>query len=138
MLKRLGEKRLLVIALFLSSIRWIIYAKVQLPWVIFSLQWLHGFSFAAIHTVTVKLILKIAPQTMQVSAQSLYSAFNFGLGGFFGSLIMGFLFDYFGGAKTITTTMGSLLLVCASASFLALTVCMIFVQVKAPKKQSLS
>ena len=105
------------------------YAKVQLPWVIFGLQWIHGFSFAAMHAVCVKLVDKLAPKGMQVSAQSLYSAFYFGLGGFIGSLLIGALFDYFGGSGSITVTMSSLFLFSALASVIAFVIGFAFIKV---------
>lgn len=129
LIRRFGEKNLLLFSLIATIIRWIVYAKVQLPWVIFGLQWIHGFSFAAMHAVCVKLVDKLAPKGMQVSAQSLYSAFYFGLGGFIGSLLIGALFDYFGGSGSITVTMSSLFLFSALASVIAFVIGFAFIKV---------
>lgn len=122
LMAHLGERKLLILALLISALRWFIYANIRAPWLIFSLQWLHGFTFAAMHAVTVKLVNKIAPEGMQVSAQSVYAAVNLGLGGFIGSLLMGYLFDYFGGANTIVKTVSSLFIVSALLSLVALAI----------------
>ena len=118
-LRKIGTKKLLLISLALSATRWLIYANVTNPWIIFSLQWLHGFTFAALHAVIVKLVKKLAPSGMEVSAQSLYAAVNLGLGGFVGSIVMGYIYDYFGGAEAIVQSVGALFVLSAVLTIVA-------------------
>lgn len=122
LLEKFGEKKFLIFTLIISTLRWVIYAFIRAPWLIFSLQWLHGFTFAALHTTVVKLINKMAPKGMEVSAQSVYAAVNLGLGGFVGSILMGYFYDYFGGAEKIVTSVSSLFSFSAILSLVALGV----------------
>ena len=127
LIRRFGEKTCCCFPSLRPSFAGL-YAKCSYL-VIFGLQWIHGFSFAAMHAVCVKLVDKLAPKGMQVSAQSLYSAFYFGLGGFIGSLLIGALFDYFGGSGSITVTMSSLFLFSALASVIAFVIGFAFIKV---------
>jgi len=83
----------LFIALFLTTLRWLLMAffSDQL-WVVLVIQCLHAASFGMFHASAIHLIHDFFPRH-RGRGQALYAAFSFGAGGAIGSLYAGFLWD---------------------------------------------
>lgn len=85
------ELALLGIASLLFAIRWTIYALVPVPWVLMLLQLTHSVTYAVFWLVAVQYCVRLVPEAMRSTGQSLLSAVFLGLagitGGYFGGLI---------------------------------------------------
>jgi PPP family 3-phenylpropionic acid transporter len=120
-LPRLGAKRLLVMALGLTALRWVLIALAvkSLPVLLFA-QTLHAASYGLYHASAIYLIHELFPGRLQGRGQALYSSLSFGIGGALGSLSSGYLWGGLGEAQTY--------LVAAVVSALAMVVAMIGVR----------
>lgn len=96
LLKRLGIRRLLMLALLASAIRTLAFSIIQVPWLVLLAQFLHGPSFAMMWAAGVAFADRMAPKGMGATAQGLLTSVNFGLGAVVGALVGGFLYEYVG------------------------------------------
>ncbi|MFQ5488290.1 MAG: MFS transporter, partial [Gammaproteobacteria bacterium] len=86
LLPRFGVRRLLLVSLILTSLRWLLLALfVELPLVMVFSQVLHAASFGLYHAVAISLIHRFFPGRRQGRGQALYSSLSFGAGGALGS-----------------------------------------------------
>ena len=101
MIKRLGVKALLVASFFITAVRWLILAYfAQIFWLVLLSQLLHAFSFGVSHAAAVYFIHQYFSDGFLSRAQALYSSIAFGLGGAFGSYIVGITWQQGEGAVT--------------------------------------
>lgn len=92
---------LLTVSLALGSLRWILIgAYPHVPWLVIGLQLLHAFTFGAIHSVSIEFIRRWFPGKLSGRGMALYSGFVFGLGGSFGAMLSGLIWESFGGSLT--------------------------------------
>jgi len=92
LLPRYGERRLLVISLLLTSLRWVLIGTfVASPAVMIFAQLLHAASFGVYHAVAISLIHSYFTGRHQGRGQALYSSISFGAGGALGSVLSGYL-----------------------------------------------
>ena len=97
-LPRFGEWRLLLAALFLTTLRWIIIATlVTHPFHLIIAQILHAASFGISHVAAIHLIFRYFPGLLQGRGQALYTSLSFGLGGALGSFVSGYIWVGLGG-----------------------------------------
>lgn len=96
-LPRFGARRLLLISLALTSLRWLLIAGFadSLPIILFA-QTLHAASFGVYHAVAIHLIHQFFVGRNQGRGQALYSSLSFGAGGAVGSLAAGYIWGQFG------------------------------------------
>ena len=100
-LHRFGACLLFVLALFITSIRWVVLAL----WVdnfsllIFS-QLLHAASFGLFHASAIHLTHTLFPGRLQGRGQALYAGLSFGLGGALGNWLSGYAWDSMGSTWT--------------------------------------
>jgi PPP family 3-phenylpropionic acid transporter len=115
LLPRYGARRLLLVAVGLTTIRWLLIALYasSLGAVLFA-QTLHAASFGVYHAVAIYLIHRLFTGAHQGRGQALYSSVSFGAGGAVGSLVSGYLW------KGINPQ--AMFLLAAVASLLALLV----------------
>ena len=115
LMPRFGCRRLLLVALMLTTIRWVLIAKLpdSLPVVIFA-QLFHAASFGVVHAVAIYLIHRSFTGRHQGRGQALYSSISFGAGGAFGAFYSGMLWQSIGG--------GQVFMIAALCSCLALWV----------------
>ncbi len=76
-----GARRLLLISLSIFGFRLIAYAFIHTPWLVLAAQLLQGVTFSALWVSCVSLAAKLAPPELGATAQGLYGAAMFGLGG---------------------------------------------------------
>ena len=91
-LPRYGARALLIVAVALTTLRWLLTALYadSLVVIIFS-QTLHAASFGLYHAVMIFLIHSLFTGTHQGRGQALYSSVSFGAGGAAGILASGYL-----------------------------------------------
>ena len=75
---------------------------VDLPWVLFFAQLLHGLSFGAFHAAAVAAIHRWFRGAHQVRGQAIYLSVSFGGGGMLGSMLSGLAWDSIGPAWTFS------------------------------------
>jgi len=97
LLPRFGPRRLMLLTLALTSLRWILIGicAQYLPLLLFA-QTLHAFSFGIYHAVAIYLIHRFFTGAHQGRGQALYSSVSFGAGGGLGNLAAGYLWVWLG------------------------------------------
>lgn len=121
----LGARRLLLISVMLAVVRWaLIGSFVDLLWVLLVAQLLHAATFGVFHAAAIHLVHHFFPGRLQGRGQALYSSMSFGVGGAFGSLYAGYLWEGFGPAWVY--------LAAAVVALIALAVAAIWVEEAAP------
>ncbi len=115
LLPRFGARRLLMMALSLTVLRWLLIAGFAAsPAVILFAQTLHAASFGLYHAVAIFLVHRLFTGAHQGRGQALYSSISFGAGGAAGSLVSGYLWTGIGPQ--------AMYLMSAAASLVALVV----------------
>jgi PPP family 3-phenylpropionic acid transporter len=97
LLPRFGARRLLLVAVLLTMLRWLLVAGFADNIVIITFsQLLHAASFGLYHVVVIFLIHRLFTGAHQGRGQALYSSLSFGAGGALGSLASGYLWSGIG------------------------------------------
>lgn len=98
LMPRFGARRLFLVALSLTAVRWALLAQWpdSLVWLIVA-QSLHAASFGVVHAVAIHLIHQYFTGKNQGRGQALYSSMSFGVGGALGSFLSGLLWQDIGG-----------------------------------------
>ncbi len=101
LLPRFGARRLMLITLALTALRWLLISTLanKLVVLLFA-QSLHAFSFGVCHAVAIHLIHQFFVGAHQGRGQALYSSMSFGAGGGFGNLAAGYLWICLGPEST--------------------------------------
>lgn len=94
LIPRLGERRMMIIALAATALRWALTAigAGSLP-LLLLLQLGHALSFAAFHAVAMRYVQHYFPGSLQGRGQALYNAMAYGVGGSIGSIGSGYLWQ---------------------------------------------
>ncbi len=97
LLPRFGTRALLLVAVILTTLRWLLVAGFadNIAIIAFS-QLLHAASFGLYHIVVIFLIHRLFTGVHQGRGQALYSSLSFGAGGAIGSLASGYLWSGIG------------------------------------------
>ena len=97
LLPRFGARKLLIVAVTLTTLRWLLTALYadSLAIIVFS-QTLHAASFGLYHAVMIFLIHSLFTGSHQGRGQALYSSVSFGAGGAAGILLSGYLWTEMG------------------------------------------
>ena len=97
LLPRFGARSLLLLAVMLTTLRWLLVAGFadNIAIIAFS-QLLHAASFGLYHVVVIFLIHRLFTGVHQGRGQALYSSLSFGAGGACGSLASGYLWSGIG------------------------------------------
>ena len=99
LLPRFGARRLLIMAMMLTTVRWVVIAVMPgvLPMLVLA-QTLHAASYGLYHAAAIHMILGYFPGRLQARGQALYGSIAFGLGIASGSFIAGYIWDGLGPA----------------------------------------
>ena len=121
LLLKFGVRYLLIVSLLLTSIRWLIigYWVDSLPLLIIA-QCFHAASFGVFHAVSIYLIHRYFPGSVQGRGQALYSSVSFGMGGALGALYSGYSWDNLGAPTTFS--------IAAMIAFVALLLTLCFLK----------
>jgi MFS transporter, PPP family, 3-phenylpropionic acid transporter len=115
------ELALLGVASALFAARWLIYAYVQDPWVLTFMQLTHSITYAPFWIVAVQYTVRLVPEELRSTGQSLLSATFLGVAGITGGFFGGRVGDIWG--YSVSYQIGAVLaMVAAGAFFLTHTV----------------
>ncbi len=99
LLPRYGVRKLLIITLLLTSLRWLLIGfYVDNLALLFIAQLGHAFSFGVFHSVGISLVHRFFTGNHQGRGQALYSSVSYGAGVAVGSLVSGVVWDEYGAA----------------------------------------
>lgn len=96
LVRRLGVKSLLILALSGGIVRLLILSSTPPTWVILGSQILHALTFGAMHIASIMYVNHQIPHSMRASGQAAFNAVVIGLAGAVGNLIAGILYDAYG------------------------------------------
>jgi PPP family 3-phenylpropionic acid transporter len=117
LLRALGTKRLMLVALGLTVVRWgILASTAAIGWLI-AAQLLHAASFGLFHVSAVTHTHRLMPPALRATGQGLYSSLSFGLGLTVATYLAGALYASVGAPMLFAGSAG----VAAVAVALALT-----------------
>jgi PPP family 3-phenylpropionic acid transporter len=95
-----GAWFLVTLALLLATLRWWLLAGfADHLGALLLIQVLHAASYGVYHAAAISLIYRYFPGRLQGRGQALYSSLTFGLGGAFGALLSGYLWDGLGSSS---------------------------------------
>jgi MFS transporter, PPP family, 3-phenylpropionic acid transporter len=94
--RRVGPWRMLILAAVLAVARWGIMAFGPPLWLLWPLQLLHIFSFAAVYFAGLELIYRLAPKGYEGLAQTVNAAYANGVMMGIGTMLSGAVFAAFG------------------------------------------
>ncbi|MBB6452837.1 PPP family 3-phenylpropionic acid transporter [Salirhabdus euzebyi] len=94
-INRFGIMRILFLAAMVSAFRWFLYFFEPSQMVVYMTSILQGFSIGLFIPAALRFVKMIAPENVQVTAVSFYSAAGNGLGCWFCTIMGGILIDYF-------------------------------------------
>ncbi|WP_425999704.1 MFS transporter [Caulobacter sp. DWR1-3-2b1] len=94
--RKVGPEKLMILGGVAAVLRWIAYAFTPPLWLLFPLQALHAFTFAASFLASLRLIEKLTPPSHASSAQAMNSALSMGFALGVATWFSGHLFDAFG------------------------------------------
>lgn len=97
LIARLGPKRILAIAFTAGIARWTLTAWIPGGIGLAFVQAAHGVTFGAFFGASVVWMNRVVPADVRSSAQSVYAAFVWGLGGVAGQLVCGPVYAQHGG-----------------------------------------
>ena len=96
LLAKFSELQLIMACLLLAALRWwVIALAVNVPWLLWTVQTLHAFSFAVFHAVAMQFIFREFDAGQQGQGQAVYSAL-WGLGVAIGSWLTGMVWVAWG------------------------------------------
>ena len=90
---KLGIRTSLLITVFTTAIRMLLYSLVKNPHAAISIEILHGVSWSLFWVVCVEYVNMLVPEEWRVTGQSLLYAAYFGLGAIVGNFWTGYLYD---------------------------------------------
>jgi len=95
LMPRWGVRTLMLLSLFLSSIRWALIACFpdNLPFIL-GAQCLHAFSFGSFHASAIEVVRRYFPARQAARGQALYNSLSFGAGSGIGALSSGYLWEW--------------------------------------------
>lgn len=94
---RFSAKTLLYACFGFSAVRWALMALFSEPWILVGASLLHGFTFGAFYLASIEWVTQRTPDSLRATAQTLYAAVTFGVGGVVGYRGAGVLYDVLGG-----------------------------------------
>ena len=121
LLKRVGPRRLLCLAMVSYCVRSCLYAALHNPWLVLPIQLLHGVTFACAWIAGTECARQLAPPGLEATAQGVFFASYGGLGALAGYLVGGALYDAYGARTMFLAKAGAVL--AALAVYMGCVVC---------------
>lgn len=116
LLRVCSARQIFIASILLSMLRWFMIANFAHSMVLlFLAQLLHAASYASFHAICVQYVHQHFSGALEGQGQALYSSVSFGLGGAFGALYVGHIWEPMGAA--ISFILASLF--CLLAAFVA-------------------
>lgn len=107
---RVSTRRLLIGVFVVSAARWAVMAVTSNPYVLVGVALAHGLTFGAFYLASVEWMSQRAPGSLSATAQTLFVAATFGVGGIVGYRVAGRLYDALGGHTLFAVAAGLALL----------------------------
>lgn len=98
LLKRLGARGMLCLAMAAIGLRLLLYSMTRLPEIVLAIQLLHGLTFPAIYLAGVSYADQSAPPGVKATAQGMFGSALMGFGASAGGLFGGLLLQGLGAA----------------------------------------
>lgn len=97
----------IIIASILYCIRWFLYGTATSPYVIISLQVMHGLTFGTFYLAAFDYVTRIIPNVLQSTGHLIFYSVMFGVSGIIGSMAGGTIIEIYGG-QILYLMMGTL------------------------------
>lgn len=91
--RRVAPRHVLAVSFGAAALRWALTGLSTSASVLVALNLLHGFAFGAFLICGVTYVNDVAPARLRATAQALFVALTYGVGGCIGYLVVGRLFD---------------------------------------------
>lgn len=86
-----------IIASGIYALRWFLYATIDAPLLIISLQFLHGLTFGIFYLAAFDFITRTIPKLLQATGHLIFYSVFFGLSGIIGSMGGGYILEHYSG-----------------------------------------
>ena len=96
LLRRWNERQLIGAALLFFAVRAFAYSLIVVPWMALLIQLLHGPTFSLMWIAGVAYADRIAPPSLEATAQGLFSGVMLGIGAAAGAFLGGVLYEHVG------------------------------------------
>jgi predicted MFS family arabinose efflux permease len=104
--RRLAERwppgLLMLAGTAIGGLRWMLLARAEPP-ALYAVEFLHGVSFAVYFPAATAFVGRVVPERLRGTAQTIFFACGFGIGGSIGAYAGGRLYDAVGLAPVLTT-----------------------------------
>ncbi len=98
LLNRFSLRAILLVSLFLASVRWLLIAWFpEHLWVLIAAQLCHAATFGGTHVVAIHFVHQYFGEQHQGKGQAIYNSLSFGIGGVLGSFFSGHYWELLGG-----------------------------------------
>lgn len=101
LIKRTSPEFVILLAMFVSILRMVLYGFISNPEIALFIGILHGFTISFFLVGAVQYVQSHTPPELSTTGQSMIWAFHFGAGLTFGYLVVGYLKDLVGMQKTM-------------------------------------
>ncbi len=99
--ERYSPGLLMMVGTAIGGLRWMLLARSAPP-LLYAVEFMHGISFALYFPAATAYVQRVVPEKLRGTAQTIFFAFGFGIGGSIGSLIGGRLYDAYGLVPVLT------------------------------------
>ena len=127
-IEKIGARRMIVITMFITSIRMLLYGLTFNPWVAICIGTLHGISLALFLVAVIMFVHQFIPPEWRATGQSFFYALYFGGGMAAGNLWIGFISNYIG-------MKGTMVVEAALTFLLVLITIIVFSKTRVPGKR---
>lgn len=86
----------LIVGLFAHSFRWLLSSVAHDPLLLLAIQLTHAFTFGVFYLAGVQILQGLAPDGLKTTAQGVFAAVTFGVGGLVGNGLGGLLYEAMG------------------------------------------
>ncbi len=128
--KWLGLDLIILISIVVTIVRWIVIANTTSQYVLIGIQVLHS-EIGLFTMACISLLTQLVPKKMLTTAQTTFYVVTYGIGQYFGIMLMGYLFDYFDKPS-------NLFLVAAAINTIPLGLAIIYLKLSRKEKQLLA
>ena len=86
----------LIAGLAAHPVRWLLSSSARDPGVLLAIQLTHAFTFGVFYLAAVQIVHGLVPEGLKTTAQGVFAAVTFGIGGFVGNGLGGLLYEAIG------------------------------------------
>ena len=86
----------LIVALSAHPVRWLLSSIAHGPVLLLTIQLTHAFTFGVLYLAAVQIVHGLVPEGLKTTAQGVFAAVTFGIGGLVGNSLGGLLYEAIG------------------------------------------